>query len=679
MRTPRSFSGALISTLVSSLILLPTVSAFYLPGVAPRSYKADEPVPLHVNRLTPFRSELDPQLHSTVAYDYYYPAFHFCAPAHGPQDVGHESLGAVMFGDRIKDSPFELLMRKNETCKRLCNSVKFNKRSAGFVNERIRQSYALNWLVDGLPAGQQYRLADSDTIYYSRGFPLGDIPAPDAPPALNNHYDIVVDYHETSPGEYRVVGVLVQPSSRRDSRNVDEKSALCGDSNAPVYLNEEGSAVEVTWTYSVYWRPSRVAWAVRWDSYLHVEDPKIHWFSLVNSAFIVVFLVGTVSAILMRALKRDFARYNRLNTFSLDDFSATGPDAIEDVQEDSGWKLVHGDVFRSPPSPLLLSVFLGNGAQLFLMTALTIAFALLGFLSPSNRGSLGTAVLILYAILGAVGGYVAARTYKTFGGEAWKQNIILTPLFVPGLVFGTFFLLNLFLWGRGSSGAVPFTTMLALVGIWFLISVPLSVLGSWLGFKAAAFASPVRTNQIPRQIPPATSYLRPVPSMLLVGALPFGAIFVELFFILNSLWFGRIYYMFGFLFLCFGIMVVTCAAVTIMFVYYLLCAENYRWQWRAFNSAGAGAIFVFLFAIVYWMWKMRFAGLTSMVLFVGYSALISVLFYILTGKSRNLGFPPRKTFANRRAKGLLVSSPAGPLCTESTSRFGLTEVVGFNS
>ena len=488
------------SLLLSSL--LPPALSFYLPGVAPRSYHADEPVPLHVNRLTPFRSDTDPALHSTVAYDYYYPAFHFCQPADGPRDVGQESLGAVIFGDRIKDSPFALAMRKNETCKRLCGPTNIRAKSARFVNARIRQNYHLNWLVDGLPAGQQYRLADQSAVYYSRGFPLGAMAAAATPdgagvPMLHNHYDIVLDYHEVRGGEYRVVGALVQPSSRGDA------TAACGEDGPPLQLDPDGETL-VSWTYSVYWRPSAVAWAVRWDSYLRVEDPKIHWFSLANSTFIVVFLVGTVAAILTRALKRDFARYNRLNTFSLDDFSAHGAgDPGEDVQEDSGWKLVHGDVFRPPPSPLLLSVFLGNGAQLFIMTGITIVFALLGFLSPSNRGSLGTAVLVLYAVLGSVGGYVSARAHKAFGGEAWKQTIVLTPCFVPGLVFGTFFLLNLFLWGRASSGAVPFPTMLAIVGIWFLISVPLSFVGSWLGFKQPVRPLTFSPHALPR--PPLTN------------------------------------------------------------------------------------------------------------------------------------------------------------------------------
>lgn len=204
-----------------------------------------------------------------------------------------------------------------------------------------------------------------------------------------------------------------------------------------------------------------------------------------------------VGAILTRALKKDIARYNKLDSFNLDDLSGTNGDAEDGVQEDSGWKLVHGDVFRSPKNPLLLSVFLGNGSQLFVMVGTTITFALLGFLSPSNRGSLGTVMILLYTVFGFIGGYVSARVYKSFGGEKWKLNIALTPVLIPGIVFATFFLLNLFLWAKQSSGAVPFTTMLAILGIWFVISVPLSFAGSWAGFRHAVSTSLNLEGSIP--------------------------------------------------------------------------------------------------------------------------------------------------------------------------------------
>ena len=61
------------------------------------------------------------------------------------------------------------------------------------------------------------------------------------------------------------------------------------------------------------------------------------------------------------------------------------------------------------------------------------------------------------------------------------------------------------------------------------------------------------------------------------GILPFGAIYIELYFIFNSIWFHRIYYVFGFLFLVFVILVVTVSEITILMAYFHLCTEDYHW------------------------------------------------------------------------------------------------------
>lgn len=47
---------------------------------------------------------------------------------------------------------------------------------------------------------------------------------------------------------------------------------------------------------------------------------------------------------------------------------------------------------------------------------------------------------------------------------------------------------------------------------------------------------PVRTNKIPRQVPEQPWYMNPLFSILIGGILPFGAVFIELFFILTSMW-----------------------------------------------------------------------------------------------------------------------------------------------
>jgi transmembrane 9 superfamily member 2/4 len=617
--------------LTATALVAGSAHAFYLPGVAPTSFEKDQRVPLNVNSLTPSLSHQDDQIHAVVAYDYYHPTFRFCKPEKGPQWV-RESLGSIIFGDRIRTSPFELHMGRNETCKSICDSRAFDEQAARFVRSRISEGYLVNILVDGLPGAEQVRDGYTGEVYSSPGFPLGRV-TEQGDVVLNNHWDIVVDYHRAGlrGGRYRVVGVLVQAHSDADAKRVDGGKAECGIGKRELLLNENGET-KVTYTYSVYWRESKTAWATRWDKYFHVEDPKIHWFSLINSTIFVVFLLGMVSTILLRALRKDIARYNRLDNINLDDLSGTSAVGEDDIQEDSGWKLVHGDVFRSPRHALLLSVLLGSGAQLFLMVGFTVLFAMLGFLSPSNRGFLTTVGLLLYTIFGFVGGYVSARSYKTFGGELWKVNMATTPLLVPGTVFGLFFLMNLMVWAKGSSGAVPLSTMLALIGIWFVISVPLSLGGSWSGFKQPAIEPPTRVNQIPRQIPQVSRSLSLWPSIMMTGVLPFCAIFVELYFIMTSLWSSRIYYMFGFLFVVYGLMVLTTACTTVLLVYFMLCAEDYRWQWRAFVGSGMTGVYVFVNALGFWAMKISFGGLVGTVLYVGYCALIGGLVGLLCGE-----------------------------------------------
>ena len=123
-------------------------------------------------------------------------------------------------------------------------------------------------------------------------------------------------------------------------------------------------------TYDVVFKSSPVRWASRWDTYLQTQDREIHWFSVVNSMMILLFLSGMVAMIMIRTLRRDITQYNQLET-------------VEETAEETGWKLVHGDVFRPPPAPGALSVCIGTGSQLLGMTFVTMVFAVLAALSTS--------------------------------------------------------------------------------------------------------------------------------------------------------------------------------------------------------------------------------------------------------------------------------------------------------
>ncbi|KAJ3333759.1 hypothetical protein HDU76_004255 [Blyttiomyces sp. JEL0837] len=592
--------------LLAVAALVPLAKAFYLPGVAPTDYDRGERVKLFVNALTSEDSK------SLLPYDYYYEKFHFCRPE--KIESQPESLGAILFGDRLFNSTFDLRMLENQTCVQLCEPTKIPREDAVFINARINEEYVMRWSIDGLPAAQERPSGE-----YSMGFALGsvEVTGDDGREVAlyHNHYDIRIEYH-LRDDVYRIVGVTVMPWS---TAVVDIANKCNYDVAKPIpKILSTDTDNDVTFTYNVFWVPSATEWGTRWDKYLHVKDAQIHWFSIINSIVIVLMLSGMIAMILLRALHKDISRYN---AFVEEDGG----------QEDFGWKLVHADVFRAPPQRMLLSVMVGNGAQLFMMCGVTLVLAVLGFLSPSTRGALSTVTLIFYVCFAGVAGYVSARIYKMLQGEYWRRNLFLSATLVPGIVFLIFLILNFFLVGAQSSAAVPFGTMFALIALWFLISLPLCIVGAYFGFKQPAIENPVKTNQIPRQVPTQPFYLNTWVSALIGGILPFGAIFIELYFIMNSIWFNRFYYVFGFLMLVFIILIITCAEVAVLMCYFHLCSEDWRWQWRSFLTSGASGLYVLLYSVIYYYRRLKIDNVPSSILYFGWSLVIATLFSILTG------------------------------------------------
>merc|ERR1719409_1205533 len=244
-------------------------------------------------------------------------------------------------------------------------------------------------------------------------------------------------------------------------------------------------------------------------------------------------------------------------------------------------------------------------------------------------------MMLLFTLMGVLAGYVSSRLYKVFNGEDWKLATAMTAFFYPGIFFGIFFVLNLLIWEQKSSGAVPFTTMFALLVLWFGISVPLVFLGSYFGYRKAAIELPVRTNQIPRQIPAQPWFIGPLFTCMVGGVLPFGAVFTELFFIMSSIWQHQFYYLFGFLMLVIVILIVTCAEISITLTYFQLTNEDYNWWWRSFAASASSSFYVFMYSILYYYTRMQIGHYVGALLYFGYMFLISYTFAMITG---SIGF-----------------------------------------
>mmetsp|Transcript_28288 Transcript_28288/g.67991 ORF Transcript_28288/g.67991 Transcript_28288/m.67991 type:complete len:295 (+) Transcript_28288:1115-1999(+) len=272
--------------------------------------------------------------------------------------------------------------------------------------------------------------------------------------------------------------------------------------------------------------------------------------------------------------------------------------------------------------------------QLFVMSILTLTFGAFGFLSPANRGALLSSILFFFVLMGVPAGYVSARFCKLVKEPNHFKTTLLTATVFPGACFAMFFILNMVVWAKQSSTAVPFGTLVVLMLLWFGVSLPLIFFGAYLGFKREVIEVPCITNPIPRQIPPYPWYLHIGCTTLVGGLLPFGCVFVEMLFILSSIWQHRFYYMFGFLFMVFLILVVTCAEITIVFTYLNLCAEDYRWWWRSFFTAGATAVYMFAYATYHFFARVHVQAtidLSSVCVYFGYMFIISYAMFVMTG------------------------------------------------
>ncbi|XP_063218210.1 transmembrane 9 superfamily member 3 [Bacillus rossius redtenbacheri] len=387
---------------------------------------------------------------------------------------------------------------------------------------------------------------------------------------------------------------------------------------------------KIPFTYEVNWKKSNVKFEDRFDKYL---DPnffqhRIHWFSIFNSFMMVIFLVGLVSMILMRTLRKDYARYSKDE--ELDDME-------RDLGDEYGWKQVHGDVFRPASHPMLFSAMVGAGYQVTVVVLSVIIFAILGELY-TERGSLLSTAIFVYAATSPVNGYFGGSLYARMGGKIWIRQMLLSAFMLPALVCGTAFFINFIAIYYHASRAIPFGTMVAVTCICIFVILPLTLVGTVLGRNLAGQPDfPCRVNAVPRPIPEKKWFMEPGVIVVLGGVLPFGSIFIEMYFIFTSFWAYKIYYVYGFMLLVFIILMIVTVCVTIVCTYFLLNAEDYRWQWTSFLAAASTSGYVYMYSFYYFFFKTKMYGLFQTAFYFGYMALFSIALGIMCGTVGYMG------------------------------------------
>jgi len=608
-----------------------------MPGVRPQDFSYGEEVPLKVNSMT--------SIHTQIPKDYY--RLPFCEPEGGPT-MASENLGEFLTGNKIQNSPYTINMLQDVFCALVCQKT-LTRFDSKLLKMHIKHAYHHNWIIDNLPSASLAVTEKGSTQkHYAGGFPVGFYRSvsPDTVNAyVYNHVNIVLDYHKPDTGEgYRVVGFSVEPRSIKhkfhggyewDGVSTDVTTKQLSTCTPSVHISrdipietqivQEGQ--NILYTYDVIWKPSEIAWSSRWDVYLtedHQVPAQVHWYSITNSILVVVFLSLLVISILIRNLRRDIAGYNAMEALSEEE-------KAEEIDE-SGWKLIHADVFRPPQSyPMLFCVMVGSGFQIASSIFGCIALSFIGFINPSRRGSLMIAVLVMYMLCGSLAGYVSSRLYKAFRGRSWQLCTVFTATAFPAICFVIFLTFNIILAFFRSSGSVPFLDVLIVAAMWCCVSIPLVFIGAFFGYKKNAIKYPTVTSTIARAIPPPTAILSPNVNMCMAGLVPFVAAYVELFFMMTSLWMDQYYYVFGFTLIVFIILLVTCAEITVLMVYYQLCSENHRWWWFSFITSGSVAIYMFMYSAIWFRSLHPSRIFMTYLLYFGYMFLISLAMFLATG------------------------------------------------
>jgi transmembrane 9 superfamily member 3 len=115
--------------------------------------------------------------------------------------------------------------------------------------------------------------------------------------------------------------------------------------------------------------------------------------------------------------------------------------------------------------------------------------------------------------------------------------MILTASLFPFMCFGIGLALNMIAIFYRSLAAIPFGTMVVMFVLWAFISFPLALLGTVVGRNCSGSPNnPCRVKTIPRPIPEKKWYLTPLVVSIMGGLLPFGSIFIEMYFVFTSFW-----------------------------------------------------------------------------------------------------------------------------------------------
>ncbi|CAK9140254.1 unnamed protein product [Ilex paraguariensis] len=474
-----------------------------------------------------------------------------------------ETLGEVLNGDRLVSAPYKIDFLVDKYSQVACRKMLTKEEVSRFRNAVVKD-YFIQMYFDDLPIKAFIGKTDHGGVVEQIQYKY----------LLFKHLHFHIFFNKD-----RVIEVAVRT-----------------DPQFFVDISED-KEVDVEFMYTVNWKEIQIPFEKRMERYsLSSTLPRhleIHWFAIMNSCVTIVLLVGCFVTFYIRVLKKDIMKYAQ-------------DEELSDNQEETGWKYIHGDVFR-----MVFVLILG----------------LAGIFYPYNRGRLLTALVVIYAITSVIAGYTAVSFYCQLEGPNWVYNLGI--YFYNGLCV---LMRSLGFWVDRVTAALPLGTIALIFLIWIFFASPLLLLGGIAGKNSKSeFHAPCRTSKCPREIPTLRWYRGLLPQMALAGVLPFGVIYLEIYYIFASIWGHRVYSTYGILCIVFVLLLVVTAFVALALTYFLLAAEDHEWWWRSFLCGGSTGLFIYGYCFYYYFTRTDMNGLLQSSFFFGYMACICYGIFLMLG------------------------------------------------
>ena len=356
--------------------------------------------------------------------------------------------------------------------------------------------------------------------------------------------------------------------------------------------NERLTITNFSLSFSVTWIPTEKSVKNRMNAYYENEvfNASIHWFSLLNNGVIILIVCGVILLLMYRTLSNDFKKYNSEGIFDIP----------------SGWKQIRNEIWQLPVGNFLFIAMACIGVEISVVFISMILFKI----SESHNEDNALSIVIFFS--GYIGGYISSNLNQS--NKRWITSTIFASCFIPILIW---IIIGLY----------------TFIGIYIPINHFIASFGNIVLFLIAAWTQKIvningsRINY-PLVMKKKKWYHENTFLISIGGFLPFICIALELNYFLASFLTYQYYYMYIFALLSIVQVYICEGCIGIVISYIVVNTEDHRWQWTSFLAGGSLGIYIWIYAIYFYLFR---NGIVGVYIFALHITFICIFVCLATG------------------------------------------------